>query len=105
VLIKKKIAALGATALLAVTMLSGCGRSIDKEAVGAVPVPGARALFRFCDGPTLVYVTIWDGADDEYEAMWPGWCTKGPDGKWFYDTTTAPTTPAKSDGNVEDGDK
>ena len=99
----KKLAALAAAVLLLFT-LGACGRSIDKEATGAVPVPGARGLHRFCDGPTLVYVSIWDGSNDEYEAMWPGWCTKGPDGKWFYDTNTLPTAPAKTDGNTE-GDK
>lgn len=101
----KKIAAVGAALLIIAATLTGCGRNIDTNAVGAVPVPGARALFRFCDGPTLIYVTVWDTQDDEYEAMWPGWCTKGPDGKWFYDTNTAPAAPAKSDGNTEDGDK
>lgn len=99
----KKLAAIAAAVLLVFT-LGACGRSIDKDAAGALPVPGARGLFYFCHGPTLVYVSIWDSAEDEYEAMWPGWCTKGIDGKWFYDTNNAPAAPAKTDGNT-DGEK
>ncbi len=89
---------LGTVALLS----TACGRSIDVEQVGAKAVPGARGLYYFCHGPTLIYVSHWDSSPDEYEAMWPGWCNKGSDGKWFYDTETALLPPAKTDGNTED---
>lgn len=92
----KKIAALAAAGLLAVS-LSACGKSIDVDETGAVEVPGARALHRFCDGPTLIYVSVWDSTDDEYEWFYPGGCVKDPSGKWVFNTNPPAWTPPTGD--------
>lgn len=98
---QRTLAAAGVAAgLLA---LVGCGRNIDIDKTGAQPVPGANGLYRMCDGPTLVYFSHWQTTEDDYEAMWPGWCVKSPDGKWVYDPALLPTTPATTNGNTDDG--
>lgn len=95
-------------ALALLLALSACGRSVDVDATGAKPVPGARALHYFCHGPTLIYVTIWESTDDEYEAMWPGWCVLLPDGRWVYPVDQPdlfPEVAAQGEGNTEPDDK
>lgn len=91
-------AALGVAAIV----LTACGKNIDIETTGAKPVPGANALYYFCHGPTLIYFSHWDASPDEYEAMWPGWCIKGKDGKFFYDVANTPLPAATNNGNLED---
>lgn len=90
---------------IAAIVLTACGRNVDVEATGAKPVPGANALYYFCHGPTLIYFSKWESQSDEYEAMWPGWCTKDANGTWFYDVKNAPLPPANTNGNTDDGDK
>lgn len=104
--VRKKTLVVMAAALLALG-LAGCGKSIDINSTGAQPVPGARALYRFCDGTTLIYFSHWDSSPDEYEAMWPGWCLKNKEGKWVYDSdalAAAAQGPARTDGNTDGGD-
>jgi hypothetical protein len=96
---------IAATIGIAAIVLTACGRNIDIETTGAKPVPGANALYYFCHGPTLIYFSKWESQSDEYEAMWPGWCVKGKDKKWFYDVDNAPLPAATSNGNTDDGDK
>lgn len=62
----KKIVACGAIAVAAV-VVGGCGKQIEASAVGATQVPGTTSLFRFCDGPTLIYYSNYDSGPDEVE--------------------------------------
>ncbi len=72
---KRLIGAIGGVALLGAA-LTGCGMyEIDRNRVGAVHVEGTANLWRFCDGPTLVYYQDFDGAEDEIVAMFWGACT------------------------------
>lgn len=93
--------------LAGLLLLTGCGRSIDKAATHAQSVDGARGLNRFCDGPTLIYVSIWEGSDDDYEAMWPGWCLWNEQTKaWEYDPEKLKHVKGmRVDGNVDGDDK
>lgn len=89
---KRLIGAIGGIALLGAA-LTGCGMyEIDRNQVNAVKVEGTANLWRFCDGPTLVYYQDFDGAEDEIVAMFWGACQ--PDG-----TLTGP-----EDGQVVGGD-
>jgi hypothetical protein len=103
----KRIGAVLLAAVAGLTLLSGCGRSIDKESTGAQAVNGARGLNRFCDGPTLIYVSIWEGSDDDYEAMWPGWCLWNEQAqKWEYDPAKLKNVPGmRVDGNTTGDNK
>lgn len=100
----KKRALAAAGAAVGLLALVGCGRNIDINQTGAQPVPGANGLYRMCDGPTLVYFSHWDSREDDYEATWPGWCVKAPDGKWSYDPAMLPATRATANGNSDEGD-
>lgn len=79
---KKKLAIV-ATTLSLLAALVGCGKEIDKGAVGAVKVPGTYNLWWFCDtsggASTLIYFEDNSSGDDEYVLIWPGACTT--DGK------------------------
>lgn len=103
----KRTTALVLGLVAGIALLTGCGRSIDKEATGAQSVSGARGLNRFCDGPTLIYVSIWDGSDDDYEAMWPGWCLWNEQTRaWEYDPEKLKHVKGMTvDGNVDGDDK
>lgn len=37
-------------------------------------VPGAEAMWRFCDGPMLFYVSVTSTDEDNVEAVFAGWC-------------------------------
>lgn len=103
----RKAVKFGAAALAAFLLLTGCGRNIDQGTTHSSEVPGARALNRFCDGPTLIYYSKWDTQSDEYEAMWPGWCLWNDQTKtWEYDPAKLKNVPAmRVDGNTEGDDK
>jgi hypothetical protein len=83
--------------------LTGCSREIDGGAVGATKVPGSSDIWRFCDGPTLIYYTDRSG-EDELEAIWPDMCVWDKDqGMWVYSTDPEEYTESDSprvDGNV-----
>ena len=66
----RRLVPLAAAALV----VSACGREVDIAATGAVSVPGAVGLHRFCDGPVLIYFTKISGQADEYDWYWPGGC-------------------------------
>jgi len=68
-----KIISVAAGAVLLVA-LAGCGKQVDGGAVGAVQVGGISNLYRFCDGPVLIYYSDWSTEDDQYEWFWPGGC-------------------------------
>lgn len=88
---KRLIGIVGGVALMGAT-LAGCGMyEIDRNAVNAVKVEGTANLWRFCDGPTLVYYQDFDGAEDEIVAMFWGACTEQADIK------------APKDGDVVEG--
>lgn len=103
----KKALGLAGAALIGLLVLTGCGRNIDQQATHSSEVPGARALNRFCDGPTLIYYSKWESQSDEYEAMWPGWCLWNEQTQtWEYDPAKLKHVPAmRVDGNVEGDDK
>jgi hypothetical protein len=72
----KKLTALAVSLVTGTVVLTGCGMyEIDRNAVNAVKVEGTANLWRFCDGPTLVYYQDFDGAEDEIVAMFWGACT------------------------------
>lgn len=101
----KRVITMVGAGLVGLLLLTGCGRNIDQSTTHSSEVPGARALNRFCDGPTLIYYSKWDTQSDEYEAMWPGWCLWNDQTKaWEYDPAKLKNVPAmRVDGNV-DGD-
>lgn len=96
-----KLAAVGAAAAL---VLTGCAKEFDIQGTGAIQVPGSGGIYRFCDGPTLIYFTSRSGSEDELEAIWPDMC-EPENGKWVYSTDaddyTEPAEP-RVDGNVPD---
>lgn len=100
---KKRLALAASAALLALTA-AGCGREIDESAVNATLVPGSNGIYRFCDGPTLIYFIDRDG-EDEIEAIWPDMCEPSENGGWVYSTDpedyVEPTT-TRENGNVPD---
>lgn len=103
----RRVTVLAIASVMGLVLLSGCGRNIDQSTTHSSEVPGARALNRFCDGPTLIYYSKWDTQSDEYEAMWPGWCLWNEQTKaWEYDPAKLKHVPAmRVDGNVEGDDK
>lgn len=72
----KRKAAIAAGAL-ALVGLAGCAKTIDIQETNATAVPGTSNLYRFCDGPTLIYFSKVVGSDDEYEFIVYGGCQKG----------------------------
>lgn len=64
---------------LAVAGLAGCGKQIDPVTTGATKVPGTTHLYRFCDGPTLIYYTNYDSSPDEFEFIIYDGCNQSPD--------------------------
>lgn len=84
-------------------LLAACGRSIDTEQTKAVAVPGARGLHRFCDGPTLIYVSIWSNSDDEYEWFYPGGCVLDTKANIWVFNTEAPEYTTVPNGDSTDG--
>jgi len=99
---KKRIAAVFAGLALTGVVLAGCTRSVDVEQTGAVSVPGISNLWRLCDKATLIYISKWSGANDEYEWFYPGGCYF--DGqKWVYDDRIIPA-PAGAVKPVPNGD-
>jgi hypothetical protein len=78
----KRIAAGGAV-VAALIALSGCSaKQIDIAATGAVQVPGAGNLYRFCDGSTLIYFSNYgNGSQDEYEFIVYNGCSTDPNAK------------------------
>ena len=98
---KKVLAVIGLAAMLALT---GCAKEIDEEGVGAVQIPGSGGIYRFCDGPTLIYFTSREGSEDEIEAIWPDMCYPYK-GEWMYSTDPEDYEPngnPRVDGNVQD---
>lgn len=93
---------LAPAAALAV-MLAGCGREVDIGATGAVAVPGAVGLHRFCDGPVLIYFTKIAGQADEYDWYWPGGCEwSAASGAWVFGNKPPVGLPPNGD-STEDG--
>ena len=68
-------------AVAAVAALSGCSvKQVDLAVTGATLVPGTGNLYRFCDGPTLIYFSNYgDGSPDEYEFVIYDGCSTAPD--------------------------
>lgn len=102
----KKVA-LALAAIAAVFGLSACAKNVDPTSVHAQLVPGSSNLYRFCDGPTLVYYSHWTTDSDEYEAMWPGYCWWS--GKeWVYSVNPQDYDnkgmPKPTNGNLDDDD-
>lgn len=100
---QRRLAAAVSGAALAL-LATGCGREIDESAVSATLVPGSNGIYRFCDGPTLIYFTDRDG-EDEIEAIWPDMCEPDEGGNWVYSTDPeeyAEPTTARKNGNVPD---
>ena len=87
----------------ATVLLTGCSREIDGSQVGAEKVPGSGDIWRFCDGPTLIYYTDRSG-EDELEAIWPDMCEWSAEQReWVYSTDPedyTPSTEPRVDGNV-----
>lgn len=78
--------ACAATIVAAATVLTGCSREVDVSVTGAMSVTGATGLYRFCDGPVLIYFTKISGSADEYDWYWPGGCRKdAASGRWVFD--------------------
>jgi hypothetical protein len=67
-------AGLVVVSMAAGVVLAGCGTQIDVNVTGAGLVAGTPNLYRFCDGPILIYFSQWDGANDNYEAFFNGGC-------------------------------
>lgn len=67
------------SAVLLAGLLTGCGKEVDKNVVGAHKVEGTYNLYWFCDmangASTLIYFEDNAGGDDEYTLIWPGACT------------------------------
>jgi hypothetical protein len=76
-MVNRKLAAVVASAGVAIAVLSGCSvKQIDLQVTGAQQVPGTGNLFRFCDGSTLIYFSNYgSGSPDEYEFIVYGGCT------------------------------
>lgn len=102
-MVRKLVIAIGVLALA--FTLGGC-KEVHRDEVGAVLVQGTDNLYRFCDGPTLIYFTDLSGSDDEYEAMWPAMCAWNESAKkWEYSTDLA-SQQRSTNGNMDgDGDK
>ena len=82
----KRLAGIATSLRVGAMVLTGCGMyEIDTAVTNASKVEGTANLWRFCDGPTLVYFQDFDGAEDEIVAMFWGACQPdgsltGPDG-------------------------
>jgi hypothetical protein len=105
--LKKKILAIAAIAVLALT---GCGKgSVDISTSGAEKVPGAGNLYRLCDQSVLVYFSSIKGSSDEYEAFFYGACVWDKETNSFVpaigagtEPRTSPTDPANDEMNQQD---
>lgn len=75
----KRITLAALAVLVSGALLTGCGKQIDVAATGAQRVPGTTHLYRFCDGPTLIYFTNYDGGPDEFEFVIYDGCSTAPD--------------------------
>lgn len=66
-MIRRTLCATAAAGLL-VAGISGCAtKSVDVAATGAQKVPGSASLYRFCDGPHMIYFSNFGVGDDEFE--------------------------------------
>jgi hypothetical protein len=66
-------------AAVGIALVACSTKSVDIGQTRAEMVPGTSNLYRFCDGPTLIYFSKRDsGSDDEYEWFYPGGCTPNP---------------------------
>lgn len=55
-------------------LAAGCGTDIDVKATSAQLVNGTPNMYRFCDGPVLIYFSKWKGENDNYEAFFMNGC-------------------------------
>ncbi len=98
----RALVAFAAIAALTAATTTGCGREVDVSATGAQAVPGVANLYRFCDGPTLVYFTKVSGGNDEYEWFYPGGCTLAGDGKTWVFNDVPPDYSVPNGDSTED---
>jgi hypothetical protein len=63
----------GAFAAFFLTSAEACSRTFE-PGPNWQQVPGASAMWRFCDGPILIYASIVSGSEDNIEGMFAGWC-------------------------------
>lgn len=96
---------IAAVAALTLFGLTACGKSVDVEQTGAQNVPGVNNLFRFCDGPTLIYFSKWSGQSDEYEWFYPGGCMLDEQNKRWIFNDTPPQYSLPNGDSTETDDK
>lgn len=91
---------------LGIFALAGCAREVDLAAVGADQVPGVNALYRFCDGPVLIYVSKITGESDQFDWFWPGGCVWDVGAnQWVFSNQPPPPGTVPNGDSTEDGGK
>jgi hypothetical protein len=59
---------------VALVAMSACTNRAFTPQPGWTQLPGAEAMWRFCDGPMLFYVSVTSTDEDNVEAVFAGWC-------------------------------